>query len=145
MCTAIQEFDKQHNEEVNMRVGVHTGDVLCGIVGSRRFKFDVFSNDVTLANMMESTGWPGRVHVSDTTKSFLNDEFVLEPGPQLKGNSANYTHHQLHAQITHQYAPNCCTHLLIALHSVGIMAKSPATKSPLPRTNPYTKVFMRFK
>ena len=85
MCQAIQDFDVQHKESVNMRVGVHTGDILCGIVGSRRFKFDVFSNDVTLANMMESSGFPGRVHISEPTRVFLNDQYELENGPDVQG------------------------------------------------------------
>lgn len=70
---------------VNMRVGVHTGTVLCGIVGTRRFKFDVWSNDVTLANRMESTGKPGRVHVSEATCKFLDDTYILEDGPMVEG------------------------------------------------------------
>jgi len=85
MCVAIQEFDRVHSEEVNMRVGVHTGTVLCGIVGTRRFKFDVWSHDVTLANMMESEGKPGRVHVSDDTHRFIKDLYEVEPGDEVEG------------------------------------------------------------
>ena len=92
MCAAIQEFDRVHSEEVNMRVGVHTGTVLCGIVGTRRFKFDVWSHDVTLANMMESEGKPGRVHVSDDTYRFIKDLYEVEPGDDIGGEQYTRTH-----------------------------------------------------
>ncbi|KRT79686.1 Adenylate and Guanylate cyclase [Oryctes borbonicus] len=85
MIQAIKQFDHEKNEGVNMRVGIHTGTVLCGIVGTRRFKFDVWSNDVTLANSMESTSMPGMVHISEKTKQFLPDEYVYEDGPQVSG------------------------------------------------------------
>ncbi|CAL7940653.1 unnamed protein product [Xylocopa violacea] len=80
MIEAIKQFDIERREGVNMRVGVHTGTVLCGIVGTKRFKFDVWSNDVTLANKLESTGIPGRVHLSEKTLSFLNDRYLTEEG-----------------------------------------------------------------
>lgn len=85
MIQAIKQFDQEKNEGVNMRVGIHTGTILCGIVGTRRFKFDVWSNDVTLANSMESTSKPGMVHISEVTKQFLPDEYVFEDGPQVSG------------------------------------------------------------
>ncbi|KER31546.1 hypothetical protein T265_02194 [Opisthorchis viverrini] len=80
MCLAIQQFDEDHKESVNMRVGVHTGKVICGLVGTRRFKFDVWSNDVTLANEMESTGHPGKVHISEATYGFVKDIYEVSDG-----------------------------------------------------------------
>ncbi|XP_070552629.1 adenylate cyclase type 9-like [Ptychodera flava] len=80
MISIIKEFCLEKKENVNMRVGVHTGTVLCGIIGSRRFKFDVWSNDVTLANMMEAAGLPGRVHVSAATVKFMGDAYILDDG-----------------------------------------------------------------
>lgn len=85
MIKAIGEFDEDTNEDVNMRVGVHTGTVLCGIVGTCRFKFDVWSNDVTYANLMESSGKPGRVHISESTYSFLHDQYTVEEGLPFQG------------------------------------------------------------
>ncbi|XP_026468866.1 adenylate cyclase type 9-like [Ctenocephalides felis] len=90
MIVAMAEFDAERHEGVTMRVGVHTGTVLCGIVGTRRFKFDVWSNDVTLANRMESTGRPKQVHVSDKTCEFLGNSYLLEEGDEVCGHKTYF-------------------------------------------------------
>ncbi|XP_015509820.1 adenylate cyclase type 3 [Neodiprion lecontei] len=79
MVDAIKYVQQTTNSPVDMRVGIHTGAVLAGVLGQRQWQFDVYSKDVELANKMESSGMAGRVHISNTTLSFLNGEFEVEP------------------------------------------------------------------
>ncbi|KAK0681056.1 ADCY3 cyclase, partial [Pygoscelis papua] len=65
---------------VDMRVGVHSGTVLGGVLGQKRWQYDVWSTDVTVANKMEAGGIPGRVHISQSTMDCLKGEFEVEPG-----------------------------------------------------------------
>ena len=84
MIQAIEQFCQETSETVSMRVGVHTGTVLCGILGMKRFKFDVWSNDVNLANLMEQLGVAGKVHLSEATAQFLGDQYQREDGRVLE-------------------------------------------------------------
>ncbi|XP_072125310.1 adenylate cyclase type 9 isoform X1 [Mobula birostris] len=84
MIQAIEQFCQEKKEMVNMRVGVHTGTVLCGILGMKRFKFDVWSNDVNLANLMEQLGVAGKVHLSEVTAKYLDERYQKEDGKVME-------------------------------------------------------------
>ncbi|XP_028984189.1 adenylate cyclase type 3 isoform X2 [Betta splendens] len=80
MVDAISYVREKTQTDVDMRVGVHSGTVLGGVLGQKRWQYDVWSTDVTVANKMEAGGIPGRVHISQSTMECLHGEFEVEPG-----------------------------------------------------------------
>jgi len=58
-------------KELDMRIGVHTGRVVAGIIGSKVVRYDIFGEGVLIANKMESNGIPGKLCVSDDTRRLL--------------------------------------------------------------------------
>jgi class 3 adenylate cyclase len=71
----IQEVNLERGIELNMRIGVHTGDIIGGITGTSIVRYDIYGVDVLIANKMESSGQPGKVKVSQETFDVLSKNF----------------------------------------------------------------------
>jgi len=63
--------ENQGLKDLDMRIGIHTGKVVAGIIGSKVVRYDIFGEGVLIANKMESNGVGGKVCVSEDTRKIL--------------------------------------------------------------------------
>jgi guanylate cyclase len=83
----LLRFSAERGLELSMRIGVHTGTLVAGVIGKKKFAYDLWGDTVNTASRMESHGAPGKVHVSAATAARLDGKFELEErGPlSVKG------------------------------------------------------------
>jgi class 3 adenylate cyclase len=78
MVTALDRLNAANGTELKMRIGINTGPIVAGVIGKRKFTYDLWGDTVNLASRMESSGVPGAIHVSESTYQALKEDFVLE-------------------------------------------------------------------
>jgi len=79
MLAAVERSNRDLRVPLQMRIGIHTGDVVAGVIGTHKFVYDIWGDTVNIASRMESHGMPGRIHVSADTHRHLEEHFRLEP------------------------------------------------------------------
>jgi len=73
MISVIHEANRVNRTSLNMRIGIHTGEVIGGVNGTSIVRYDIYGSDVLIANKAESNGEPGRVCVSESTKELIEN------------------------------------------------------------------------
>jgi len=93
LMEVMEQFNRQSLYKLKLRIGLNTGAVVAGIVGRRKFVYDLWGEVVHTASRMESSGLPGRIQVTDATRERLGEPFLFEErGPvKVAGREAMHT------------------------------------------------------
>ncbi len=78
MQKAIGLFNIARGHSLSIRIGINTGAVVAGVIGTKKFIYDLWGDAVNTASRMESHGIPGRIHVSQATRELLGDKYAFE-------------------------------------------------------------------
>lgn len=94
MIQALKDFNHTKSTSLEMRIGINTGPVIAGIIGRKKFTYDLWGDCVNTASRMESHGEPGRIQITDSTQRLLQTDYLTETRGQIsiKGKGALTTH-----------------------------------------------------
>ncbi|MDM8561162.1 adenylate/guanylate cyclase domain-containing protein [Candidatus Parabeggiatoa sp. HSG14] len=94
MQQGITQFNNEHHHDLKIRIGIHTGQVVAGVIGIKKFAYDLWGDTVNIASRMESHGIAGRIQVSDSVYELLKDKYVFKERGKIsvkgKGNMTTY-------------------------------------------------------
>jgi len=81
----LQAIRKARGEDFwELRIGIHTGPVIAGVVGKNKFAYDIWGDAVNVASRMESSGIPGKVNISGTTYELVKEHFICTHRGQIE-------------------------------------------------------------
>ncbi|TVQ63429.1 MAG: HAMP domain-containing protein [Spirulina sp. DLM2.Bin59] len=94
MLTILAAFNDRTGEALSLRIGIHSGSVVAGVIGIKKFTYDLWGDTVNLASRMESQGISGKVQVSSAAYELLKDRFdlVARETIMVKGKGAMQTY-----------------------------------------------------
>ena len=93
MLAAVARIAAETGEALALRIGLHSGPVVAGVIGTKKFSYDMWGDTVNTASRMESHGVPGAVHCSDATAALLQNAFALTPrgAVEIEGKGVMHT------------------------------------------------------
>nr|WP_067295589.1 adenylate/guanylate cyclase domain-containing protein [Marinobacterium profundum] len=94
MLDAIERFNCRHQSDLHMRIGINTGPVVAGVIGTRKFIYDIWGDAVNIASRMESQGVEGCIQVTENTWKHLQHDYLFEDRGliRIKGKGRMHTY-----------------------------------------------------
>lgn len=94
MQAAVEQFQSQQGEKIQIRIGINTGVVVAGVIGKKKFIYDLWGDAVNVASRMESSGYPGSIQVTTATDERLKHKYRFEGrgAIQIKGKGEMVTY-----------------------------------------------------
>jgi adenylate cyclase len=83
MLEAVRVFNRRHQLEWSIRIGMNSGPVVAGIIGTKKFSYDLWGDTVNIASRMESHGQPGQIQISEVTMRLLVNKFEFDPQGEI--------------------------------------------------------------
>ena len=99
MRAEIKKFNHETGENLDIRIGIHSGPVVAGVIGKNKFTYDIWGDTVNTASRMESHGESGKIQVSEITYYLIKDKFKFEERGviELKGKGKFKTYYLIDA------------------------------------------------
>ncbi len=84
MLSEITTFKTDTEDELKLRIGINTGPAIAGVIGSKKFSYDLWGDTVNLASRMEELGETDNIQVSESTYQLLKDKYVFEKRGEIE-------------------------------------------------------------